>query len=83
MSSSTAKIFISAGDPSGDIAGSLLLKELSKKNKDISFLGLGGERMRRAGQKQIVNGSELAVLGFWEVARKFFFFNDVQNHQWY
>ncbi|PKK84090.1 MAG: lipid-A-disaccharide synthase [candidate division Zixibacteria bacterium HGW-Zixibacteria-1] len=72
-------IFISAGDPSGDIAGSLLLGELSKRNAELSFMGLGGKRMRRMGQEQMVDGSELAVLGFWEVARKFSFFRKLLN----
>jgi len=79
MSSSTVRIFVSAGDPSGDIAGSLLLEEISKKNNNIEFLGLGGKRMRRTGQEQIVDGSKLAVLGFWEVARKFLFFKRLMN----
>ncbi|MEW5925171.1 MAG: lipid-A-disaccharide synthase, partial [Candidatus Zixiibacteriota bacterium] len=72
-------IFISAGDPSGDIAGSLLLGELSKRNENLTFLGLGGKRMHLAGQEQLVDGSELAVLGFWEVARRFFFFKKLLN----
>ena len=72
-------IFISAGDPSGDIAGSLLLGELSKRNENLSFIGLGGKRMKLAGQEQLVDGSELAVLGFWEVARRFLFFKKLLN----
>jgi len=77
MSANNIPIFISAGDPSGDIAGSLLLNELKNKNENFLFLGLGGERMRRAGQEQLVDGSELAVLGFWEVAKKAFFFKKI------
>jgi len=79
MSSNSIPVFISAGDPSGDIAGSLLLAELTKKNNDISFFGFGGRRMRQAGQEQMVDGPELAVLGFWEVARKFIFFKKLMN----
>ena len=72
-------IFISAGDPSGDIAGSLLLKQLQQKKNDLEFFGLGGPRMRTLGQKQPVDGKELAVLGFWEVAKRFFFFRKLMN----
>jgi len=74
MSGNTIPLFISAGDPSGDIAGSLLLRELKASCSGLSFIGLGGERMKAAGQEQTVPGSALAVMGFWEVARKFRFF---------
>lgn len=67
-------IFVSAGDPSGDIAGSHLIKHIQEINPGADFYGLGHDLMRRAGQRQLIEGSELAVLGFWEVARKYFFF---------
>lgn len=69
-----AMLFISAGDPSGDIAGGHLLKCLRKQNPKLQFFGLGGYTMAALGQKQIVEGSKLAVLGFWEVAKRFLFF---------
>jgi len=67
-------IFISAGDPSGDIAGFHLIQRLHAQYPDIDFIGLGGNRMKNAGQEQLVEGAQLAVLGFWEVARRYFFF---------
>jgi len=67
-------IFISAGDPSGDIAGSNLIRSLQLREKNIKFLGLGGKAMRELGQEQIVGPDKLAVLGFWEVALKYLFF---------
>lgn len=79
MSGTNTPIFISAGDPSGDIAGSLLLKQLRQKKDDVEFFGLGGPRMRALGQNQPVDGKELAVLGFWEVAKRFFFFKKLMN----
>ncbi len=79
MSGTKTPIFISAGDPSGDIAGSLLLRQLQQKKNDFEFFGLGGSRMRALGQKQSVDGKELAVLGFWEVAKRFFFFKKLMN----
>ena len=67
-------IFISAGDPSGDIAGYHLLRNLRKFNEPTCFFGLGGRRMASMGQEQLVPGDQLAVLGFWEVAKRFRFF---------
>lgn len=74
MKTSPASIFLSAGDPSGDIAGSLLISELIGTGNRLEFFGLGGRRMKEAGQMQIVEGDRLAVLGFWEVIKKFAFF---------
>lgn len=79
MSGTKTPIFISAGDPSGDIAGSLLLKQLKQEKSDLEFFGLGGPRMRALGQKQPVDGKELAVLGFWEVAKRFSFFKKLMG----
>ncbi len=72
-------IFLSAGDPSGDIAGSLLIKQLQTDNNKLEFIGLGGRRMQASGQLQIVDSTKLAVLGFWEVAKKFMFFRRLMS----
>ncbi len=79
MSAENIPIFVSAGDPSGDIAGYHLLNALQRQNPGFQFFGLGGKRMKRAGQDQIVDGDELAVMGFWEVARKFWFFKRLMS----
>lgn len=43
------KIFISAGESSGDIHGANLMYCLMKKNPSLKFYGLGKENMKRAG----------------------------------
>lgn len=43
------KIFISAGDPSGDIHGANLMAEVSKRDPGVRFYGLGRHRMHDAG----------------------------------
>jgi len=72
-------IFISVGDPSGDIAGSHLMRELKARLPSVFFRGLGGRKMEAEGQRQLVPRSELSVMGFWEVAKKFFFFRELMN----
>ena len=67
-------IFISAGDLSGDNAGALLIFELKKINPELNFCGLGGSRMNRLGQKQLEEIENLAVVGFFEVAKRYRFF---------
>ncbi|MCF6154077.1 MAG: lipid-A-disaccharide synthase [Candidatus Brocadia sp.] len=47
--SDICKIFISAGESSGDIHGANLMRCLMKKNPSLKFYGLGKENMKRAG----------------------------------
>jgi lipid-A-disaccharide synthase len=42
-------IFISAGEPSGDLHGASLARALQKVYPDVTVTGFGGERMRAAG----------------------------------
>ncbi|MGH8014754.1 MAG: lipid-A-disaccharide synthase [Candidatus Zixiibacteriota bacterium] len=70
-------IFISAGDPSGDNAGSLLLSAIKKKSSKATFVGLGGKRMLEQGQEQLTESSRLAVMGFWEVVKNYGFFREL------
>jgi len=68
------EIFISAGEPSGDNAGSLLISAIKKKSGTVTFFGLGGKRMSAQGQEQLTESSRLAVMGFWEVVKHYSFF---------
>lgn len=69
-----SSIFISAGDPSGDNAAARVLSILKEKRPELKLFGLGGPALKSLGQDQFVDGSELAVLGFWEVAKRYAFF---------
>lgn len=73
------KIFISAGEPSGDIHAARLMKSLRAKCPDVTFIGLGGENMIREGLEAIVSMDEISVVGFSEVARRYRFFKDLLN----
>ena len=72
-------LFISAGDLSGDNAMSRVLAELGSRRPGIGTFGLGGEKLRSLGQEQFAAGKEIAVIGFWEVARKYRFFSRLMN----
>ncbi|MBI5265971.1 MAG: lipid-A-disaccharide synthase, partial [candidate division Zixibacteria bacterium] len=72
-------IFISAGDPSGDIAAGRLVSALCDRMTGIQCFGLGGPRLAALGQEQLAGGKELAVMGFWEVARRFRFFQQLME----
>ena len=61
------KIFIIAGEASGDLHGSLLAKELFRLNPNIQLAGWGGEKMKNAGVTIYKDYRELAFMGFVEV----------------
>jgi lipid-A-disaccharide synthase len=63
------KIFIVAGEASGDIHGANLVKELRQLQPDASITGFGGQRMQAAGMKLLYNLADHAVIGFFEVIK--------------
>ena len=64
------KIFISTGEVSGDLHGSLLAKELFEESRkqsiDLEIYGLGGEKMKRSGVKIIKDTTPISAIGIWE-----------------
>ena len=64
------KIFISTGEVSGDLHGSLLSKalfdEAKKRSIDLEICGLGGERMRKEGVKILQDTTPISAIGIWE-----------------
>jgi lipid-A-disaccharide synthase len=73
-------LFLSAGDPSGDNAGSRLISELKQLRPELEFFGLGGRRLKLQGQEQLADPGDLAVIGFWEVAKRYYFFRRLFFH---
>ncbi len=58
------RIFVSAGEPSGDLHGSNLVRALQKSDASVDCVGFGGERMTAAGCKLLYPLSQHAVTGF-------------------
>jgi lipid-A-disaccharide synthase len=63
------KIFISAGEASGEHYGTLLIEALRGLEPDAKFFGLGGPRMEALGFRPIVRAEDVAVMGITEVVR--------------
>jgi len=61
------KIYLIAGEPSGDLLGSRLMRAMASKCENVSFFGVGGESMQREGLKSLFDISDLAVMGLLEV----------------
>ena len=65
------KIFISAGELSGDILGEGLIIQLKKMtNNNIEIFGVGGDKMISQGLKPIFNIKFLSIMGIFEVLLK-------------
>jgi lipid-A-disaccharide synthase len=62
---------IIAGEASGDLHGANLVREASKLDSSLSFFGIGGPKMRKAGVHTLVDASEMAVVGLVEVISHF------------
>ncbi len=71
------KIFISVGDYSADIHASKLMRQIKAISDDVEFIGLGGPKMIEEGLEPIASLDEIAVVGFWEVAKKYSFFREL------
>ena len=84
----TKKIFISAGETSGDMHGSNLMREIHKKNPSIKFYGLGRNKMAEAGLQCIRDMSSHSVMwlqalrkipGLWEIFKDCYRFFDEEK----
>jgi lipid-A-disaccharide synthase len=63
------KILIVAGEASGDLHGSSLIRELKNVNSHLQFFGIGGDRMRKEGMELIYHIDKLSIMGFFEVLK--------------
>jgi len=61
------KYYIIAGEASGDLHGSNLIKELKKLDSNASVRCWGGDKMQDAGGKLVKHYRDLAFMGFTEV----------------
>ncbi len=64
------KLLIIAGEASGDLHGSNLIRELRNLNSHIQLFGIGGDRMKKEGLELVYHIDKLSVMGFFEVLSK-------------
>ena len=68
MVGGTAKrIYIIAGEASGDLHGGNLVKALKAKDRSLEIRAWGGDRMQAAGAEVVKHYRELAFMGFTQV----------------
>ena len=61
------RYYIVAGEASGDLHASNLIKAIRQKDPEARFRGCGGDLMRDAGAELLLHYKEMAFMGFWEV----------------
>jgi lipid-A-disaccharide synthase len=64
-------IVVCAGETSGDNLAAGMMRSLHERRPDLRFTGMGGEAMRTAGAETLIDVSELAVMGLWEVITQY------------
>jgi lipid-A-disaccharide synthase len=64
-------VLLVAGEPSGDGHGAELVHALRRLRPDLRLIGTGGPRMRAAGQEQLFDLTEHAVVGLVEVLKHY------------
>ena len=63
------KIFLSAGESSGDLHGASLSREIKKISPSTELFGFGGEEMQAAGVRLVRNYRDYNVMGIAEVVK--------------
>ncbi len=63
------RIFLSAGEASGEQYAVQLMAALRDRLGEIEFFGLGGARMEAAGFRRVVRAEDVAVMGITEIVR--------------
>jgi lipid-A-disaccharide synthase len=61
------RVFLSAGEPSGDHHAALLVHALRARQPDVECVGLGGPQMEAAGCRLVADMTRLAVMWFLRV----------------
>ncbi|MEK6793335.1 MAG: lipid-A-disaccharide synthase [Spirochaetota bacterium] len=60
------KIFLSAGEVSGDMQGAALARELKRLSPKAEIYGIGGRAMASAGVRILDDITSLSTIGLWE-----------------
>jgi lipid-A-disaccharide synthase len=63
-------IVIIAGETSGDLHGSKLVRAMRAGNENLFFCGIGGPALKDAGVRILIDAAELTVVGITEVFGK-------------
>jgi lipid-A-disaccharide synthase len=70
------RIYIIAGESSGDAHGAVLMREIARAAPDVQFFGAGGPLMKKIAGGQFTDWTQEAVVGLWDVLVKYPYFRE-------
>src|SRR5204863_2830738 len=71
------KLYLDAGEASGDEHGAALMRALREIRSELAFSGRGGPKMRAIAGEGFINWSDsAAVVGLWEVVKRYGYFRE-------
>jgi len=79
MKDSVKNVFWIAGENSGDLHSSIVIKKLKEKGTNYNHIGIGGYRMQEYGFKPLFPFSKFSQMGFLEVISKIPFYLKVES----
>ncbi|MEI6847295.1 MAG: lipid-A-disaccharide synthase [Chlorobiaceae bacterium] len=71
------KLFVLAGEVSGDLHAAGVIAELLKARPDIGFFGIGGQKLRELGGELLYDTAQMSIMGFVDVLKHSFFLRRV------
>ncbi len=75
--SQTKKIYIIAGEPSGDLHGRKLIEEIKQSKPNVQFYGLGGPQMKSVGVQLDYDMTQISAVGFTDVLKNYLKFRKI------
>ena len=73
------RVMIIAGEASGDLHGSGVVRELKRLSPTVEVFGVGGDKMKQEGMDIIYHINELGFMGFMEVLRHLPFIKTMEH----
>ncbi|MEY2563827.1 MAG: lipid-A-disaccharide synthase [Verrucomicrobiota bacterium] len=71
------RLYLVAGEASGDEHGAALMEALRESVPDLNFSGRGGPKMKAVAGETFINWSDAAaVVGLWEVVKRYGYFRE-------
>ena len=71
---SGVKLYLVAGEASGDARGAELMRALRERDTSLEFFGGGGREMRALAGGGFLDWADEAVVGLWDVLKKYGYF---------
>lgn len=65
------KLLILAGEASGDLQGSMLVRALRQLAPELDIVAVGGPRLEEAGARLLHDSTSLGFIGLWEAVRSY------------